>query len=320
VPEKSLDYIYPSLEFSKTRFVTNLTGYVPEELQESIQTDLEPPSKRTIIIGYRGRPLPIRYGQLGFEKVQIGKTIKKFCKKFGITHDIEWHEESRKYGLEWYKFLSQCRAMLGSESGSNVFDFDGDLDRKVRLFRYFHPFASQATIYEKVIKPLEIKGAMNQVSPRIFEMAVSKVVMILLEGEYSGVLYKDKHFIPLKKDYSNMQEIFAKLNDQSYIDRMVNAVYEDIILSEKYSYKNFVKFVDNEISKAFFIKHPHSKAKSFNIEGDVTKFPIRTAPPPMSNINFLPYIITGKIIRKIWVVLPEDIRSILRKHLLQRRL
>ncbi len=78
-------------------------------------------------MGCRGRNLPLEYGRLGQEKVLIGKLVRTYCKSNGLYCDIEWTEENRIYGPIWYDFMASCRSMLGSESGSNVFDWDGTL-------------------------------------------------------------------------------------------------------------------------------------------------------------------------------------------------
>ena len=81
-----------------------------------------PLAKRPIVVGYRARALPFRFGHLGQEKIKIGRQMRKLCDERGIRCDIEWTEETRIYGAAWYDFIGRCRAMLGSESGSNIFD------------------------------------------------------------------------------------------------------------------------------------------------------------------------------------------------------
>ena len=74
VPPKSIEKIYPTNHFPDTRFVNVLTGYVSED--PVLAGAIIPPSQRSLIIGYRGRALPIHYGLLGQEKAQIGKMVK----------------------------------------------------------------------------------------------------------------------------------------------------------------------------------------------------------------------------------------------------
>jgi hypothetical protein len=247
VPQNSIELIYPSNEFPGVKFINNLTGYVPDSSYFNYIKPL-PPSARGVVVAYRARTLPVRYGKLGQEKVKIGQIVKVFCDENYICNDISWKEEDRIYGDAWYSFLTSCKSMLGSESGSNVFDWNGDLQQLTDKYVSENPNATQTDIYKSVISSFEIDGVMNQISPRVFEMIAAKTVMILFNGDYSNVLIPNEHYIPLNKDFSNINEVFEKLQDGSFLDLMVTKAYEDIILSGKYSYKNFVAMVDEALS------------------------------------------------------------------------
>lgn len=314
VPPEGITRVYPPEEFSGVRFVSNLTGYVPETLPVDI--DLYPPSKRHLIVGYRGRPLPLRYGKLGQEKVEIGRMVKQYCQFHGIQHDIEWTEGARIYGPRWYEFMGSCRAMLGSESGSNVFDWDGNLADRIETFKKNSRSATEEDIYRKFIDPLEIPGLMNQVSPRVFEAIAFKTVLVLFEGNYSRVVEPWKHFIPLKKDGSNLSDVFNLLQDNKFVDDMVERAYNDVITSGKYSYQTFIKMVDAEIQSAL------------STVCDVTNSPLSLKNPPnnyleTSNITTYPIRAEhlGQNIRNIslrqmayqaWGLLPQSTRNYLK--------
>ena len=79
--------------------------------------------------------------------------------------------------------------------------------------------------------------------------------MIGLRGEYSNILKANIHYIPLDKDYKNIKEILTKLKDLEYLQKMVNRTYEDIILSDKYSYRSFIKEFDRIVESEFKKKY-----------------------------------------------------------------
>lgn len=282
VPSHSLQKIYSSKEFQHTRFVSNLTGYVPDRLIDQVRK-ITPPSERALFVAYRGRTLPVRYGQLGQEKVAIGHYVKNYCRKHQISCDIEWDEGSRIYGEAWYKFISSAKAMLGSESGSNIFDWNGDLQQVIDQYKKERPNATEQDVYRNIIKDLEVDGLMNQISPRIFEMAAARTVMILFEGAYSGVLVPYIHYLPLKKDFSNISMVFAKLADGQAVDALVTRAYQDIIESNKYGYPQFVNMVDEKLLG--LLKPCQNPRKDVNLAVDsvslrlTTSAPIRSKPP-----------------------------------------
>ena len=41
--------------------------------------------------------------------------------------------------------------------------------------------------------------------------------MILFEGSYSGIIKPDEHFIMLKKDFSNFDNVLKKSKDDNYL-------------------------------------------------------------------------------------------------------
>lgn len=326
VPAAGVERVYPAHEFPNTRFVSNLTGYVPDELDLDAAVKL--PSQRSLIVGYRGRPLPIRYGRLGMEKIGIGEIVKAYCEAHGIENDIAWTEASRIYGPRWYEFMVSCRSMLGVESGSNVFDWDGILDQRISEYRARHPDANGEEIYEKLVQTEEIDGIMNQVSPRVFEAIAAKTVLVLFEGSYSGVVKADVHFIAVKKDGSNLAEVMRLLHDGKYVDALVERAHRDVIASGKYSYRSFVHMVDEQIESCV-----DALGRSRNILDPsrlvtaevaqpmaMTSVPFR-APPPQPSTDTLSHTVLGArgmrdLIRRfaiyMWWKLPDAVRQLLR--------
>lgn len=324
VPEAGIETIYPKAEFPHTRFVTNLTGYVPEKLPSTQNLPL--PSERKIMVGYRGRSLPIRYGQLGVEKIAIGQIVKTYCDEHDVKNDIAWIEEARIYGPKWYDFVVSCRSMLGSESGSNVFDWDGTLHKVIEQYRCKNPGASEDDVYREVVRPREIDGLMNQISPRVFEAIASRTVLILFEGAYSGVIRAGEHFIALKKDGSNLADVVQLLKNYAYVDAMADRAWHDVIVSGKYSYKSFVGMVDREINHSFNELGCLNKSSSKVVDHSLT--PITTRPiranPPKPSTDTIIHIFVGSLGPKdlakrfaiyFWSKLPESVRIILKPSL-----
>jgi hypothetical protein len=316
VPSENIGRIYPPEEFPDVRFVNNLTGYAPGDLPA---VGGLPAMKRRIVVGYRARPLPAHYGQLGREKIDIARLVKQYCESRSIPHDIAWSEEERIYGERWYQFMVSCRAMLGSESGSNVFDWDGTLTDQIRNFRNAHPDATNDEVYRKVIWPNESPGLMNQVSPRIFEAIALRTALVLFEGNYSGVVVPGEHFIPLKKDGSNLDEVFELLGNGEYVDAMTERAYRDVIASGKYSYKSFVRMVDEEIASASSgLSITQAKIAPDTLtpaDNRITTQPIRAELPGVNLLNQRYDARAVAMAFSIWEIVPKKIRMAIKPYL-----
>jgi len=320
VPEQGISTVYPESVFPNVKFVSVLTGYVPENLNFD---RFILPSQRSLVVGYRGRPLPIRYGELGLHKVNIGRLATDYCVRHDIKHDIAWSETSRIYGDKWYEFMTACRSMLGTESGSNVFDWDGRLSEKVRAYQALNPAASELDVWNAVIRPLEQPGLMNQVSPRVFEAIAARTVLVMFEGAYSGVLKPDVHFISVKLDGSNFPEVFEKLNDAKFVDAMAERTFADIILSNKYSYTRFVELFDQALSNAYSESGAIEKVKGgydFGLPSSITTGPLCADPPGPPVDSFYNSILGAKNVRELvgrlsvffWLKVPMRVRELIK--------
>ncbi|WP_342721458.1 hypothetical protein [Acidovorax sp. FHTAMBA] len=275
VPTLHREDIYPSARFPNVRFVSTLTGYCPESIQEAFL----PPSavNRPISIGYRGRALPYFYGDLGQEKLEIAKGMQLACKQRGISCDIEWDEEKRIYGSDWPRFLMDCKATLGTESGANRFDFDGSLRKAVNGALAEHPELSYAE-FKRRMGWADEQPIMNQISPRFFEAITYRTALILFEGRYSGILQPWVHYIPLRKDFSNVDDVIAAVSDDSLLDRLTAQAYLDVVQSGRYTYQKFIAEYDALIESC----QPALKRSLLPIEVpiEITEHPVRKSRLP----------------------------------------
>ena len=247
VPPAGREYVYPASCFQHTEFLSTLTGYVPED--PSLGRYQVPLREREVMIAYRGRMLPYFYGSLGWQKYRIGVDVKELAAARGMNVDIEVDDSKRIYGTDWYRFMGSARATLGTESGSNVFDFDGTLRSKIEKILDDKPGATFDDMYRELLEPLERNIRMNQVSPKIFEAIRLRTALVLFEGEYSGVVQPWLHYIPLNQDYSNIDEVFEKLQDFDFLETMTERAYQDVVASGKYSYRTFVQGIDADIER-----------------------------------------------------------------------
>jgi hypothetical protein len=246
VPEPYIDTIYPKKRFQNTQFKNVLTGYVTADL---LSKEVVPLHKRRLAIAYRGRKLSHRYGMLGYEKRLIGIKMKEYANNHNIPVDIEWDDKHRIYD-GWLEFLSSARVTLATESGSNMFDFDGNLQKKAIEWSD----VSFEEAYEEYFETYDDTIKMAQVSPKIFEAISLKTALVCFEGEYSGVIKPNLHYIPLKKDFSNIESVFNKIMDDDLLKRMTERAYKDIILSNEWSIEENVSGLMADIESLCSLK------------------------------------------------------------------
>lgn len=246
VPEPEIEKVYPADALPGVAKVNVLTGYVPEALT---RRPVPPYSQRPIDIGYRGRKLPMWLGRLGQEKWRIAERVQSDAARYGLVTDISYLEKDRIYGDGWINFICSCKATLGVESGASVFDFTGEIQRNVEAHVARHPDASFEEIERTYLAEQEGRIRLNQISPRCFEAAALRTLMILYEGDYSGVLVPWRHYVPLKKDHSNMAEVAALLRQEDRVAEIVDRAYREVALNERYSFKQSVMDFDAAVER-----------------------------------------------------------------------
>jgi hypothetical protein len=232
-----------------TRLAFTLTGYVGESLLAKARAFSLPPEKRTVDVGYRGRTLPFHMGRGAREKSEIGRRFLELTRGSGLVTDIAAEEESRLYGDDWHRFMGTCRAVLGVEAGVSVFDPDDSVRLAVEEALSRNPHATFEEV-APLLAPREDRIFYRTVSPRHFEAAAFGTLQILFEGRYSGVMSPGVHYLPLKKDFSNLDEILRLFRDPSVRAEITANARRDLIDSGRWSYASFVAGFDASLENA----------------------------------------------------------------------
>lgn len=248
VPQDEIEKVYSSDRLPGVRKINVLTGYVPERLLSRV---VKPYAERRIDVGYRARKVPAWLGELGREKYEIGRNFQQDASRDGFVLDISFREEDRLYGDGWVEFVCNCKAMLGVESGASVFDFSGEIQRKVEAHERRNPGVEFQTLKELYFADAEGKIALNQISPRCFEAAALRTLLVMYEGEYSGRMQPWRHYVPLKKDHSNHAEVVAVLKDPVRAGEIIEAAYREVASNSGNTFRAFVAEFDGVISSAF---------------------------------------------------------------------
>lgn len=248
VPEGEIEKVYPEEALPGLTKLNNLTGYVPQHL---VELSVAPIAMRPIDVGYRSRKFPYWLGELACEKWQIAERFGELAAGSGLVLDLSHNEGDRLYGPAWTRFIGSCKAVLGVESGASVFDFDGTLQKAVEDHVAAHPDATFEEVQRKFLAPFEGLVRYNQISPRSFEAAALRTVMVLFEGEYSGILQAGRHYVPLRKDFGNLPDVLALLRDASALQRIADTAYEEIACNDAYGYRAFIGRFDDAIEREF---------------------------------------------------------------------
>ena len=235
-------YHHPSIHHVRRKVV--LTGYVPDKM---VRARVPPFEKRVIEVGYRARRLPGWYGYLSQEKWLIGERFQRDARAYGLVCDIEHDEGKRLYGKQWLNFVTGCKAMLGTESGVSMIDFTGDVQRAAEEFMISNPDAEYPEIRDRFLEGRDGEIEIRVISPRCFEAAALRTLMILYPGSYSGILEPWRHYVPLERDHGNMAEVVSILRDPKRAQSIIDQAYREVALNPENSYRSMVEEFDRDL-------------------------------------------------------------------------
>jgi hypothetical protein len=241
-PETEWKKIYNKLDHNKVKFVQALTGYLEDHTVNKIDA-LGKKVQRTIDIGYRAFKAPAWLGSHGYLKTKIADVFKTEAPKQGFSIDISTEEKDTIAGDKWFEFLLSCNYFIGVEGGSTIIDPQGAIWKKGKEFEKQYPNASFHDFEENCFKGMDGNLSLIAISPRHLEACATKTCQVLIEGNYNGILKAGVHFIEVKSDFSNLDEVFRKMKDTRLRTHIVEKAYNDIVLSGKYSYKNYTQMV-----------------------------------------------------------------------------
>jgi glycosyltransferase involved in cell wall biosynthesis len=231
-----------------------LAGYVTPQMRSSKFLEHRP-----IDIGYRGSIMPLSFGRLCYEKRKIGDDVFRLLKeRKDLKLNISSAWSDRLGGDDWYKFLSQCKAVLGVESGSGVFDLDGSLARKSSAIeRKIGPFRADAEYAEAYLRELgEYDGNVKYfaISPRHFEAIAFGAVQVLFPGRYTDRMVAGRHYLELRRDYDNLSEIIDIIKNEKLRSEITERAFAEVILDKRNWIETFVRDLDAVVERQLTLK------------------------------------------------------------------
>lgn len=225
--------LYPQLG-PRANFHETLTGFIDERAAATVGGRVVPHSRRPRDIVYRARNLPYWFGSHGQLKHRIAEAVQERAGALGLTTDISTRPEDTIYGAGWLDFLSSGRAVIGAESGSSVLDARGEIKRRISRLLAERPNLTFEEVDAQMPEGWD-SYAFFAVSPRHLEAVITKTAQVLVEGHYSGVLEPERHYIPLRRDFSNLDEALERLHDVAAVEAMTERAYNDVYLSGRNS-------------------------------------------------------------------------------------
>ena len=237
-----LNKIYPKLS-SKVTVMPCLTGYISDYDLSIEASDWQ---KRRLDILYRAKRLPPWVGRYGQLKTKIAEELIRICQKTSLNTDVSIEKKDIFLGRDWMNVLRESKYLIGCEAGGSALDPNGLITKfsnqvKTRTGR----FPSFNEIDDQFSKDWD-GHEFRAMGPKNLEAVVSKTCQVLVAGEYSGVLVANRHYIPVKEDLSDLDDVLSALNDERG-QQIAETAYQEIALNKVFTYQGFISEVSDRI-------------------------------------------------------------------------
>ena len=232
--------IYPHVDRSRVAIHQVLTGYLDDGITSVIATLKGEGIARTFDIGYHASATHPALGRHGKAKTDIAHAILGAANHLNTAISTSADEATMLAGWDWYRFLLSCKGTIGVEGGSSILDADGTITAHVYRYCEAHPQATFEEVEAACFPGKEGSLNLTALSPRHLEACATRTCQLLIEGDYSGVLKPHLHYIPLKRDFSNIDHALEQLQCPTTRARITSRAYDDIVASGRYTYSSFV--------------------------------------------------------------------------------
>ena len=107
---------------------------------------------------------------------------------------------------------------------------------------------SQEDVKQRFFAAVDWRVVIDTVSPRTFEAAAFRCTLVQHEGGYAEILDPERHYIRVRRDYSNIQDVVDRMRDRAYCQHLAENTYRDLIASRLYSYQTFAAQFDRRLT------------------------------------------------------------------------
>jgi hypothetical protein len=304
-PPSSWAQLYPNLE-GRVGISQVLTGYLHPRTLSRIERIVESTRERPIDIGYRAWSAEPWLGRHGALKVGIADAVARAARARGMRVDISTRASDILTGDDWYRFLASCRYTIGVEGGSSVHDADGTVKECSDRYVSSHPGAALDEVESACFPGRDGEIDYRAISPRHLECCATRTCQVLVDGDYNGILRPGRHYIPLRADLSNLDEVLDAIQADADRERLVEAAYEDVVASGAYTYERLVR----EVGRVALAERPlAADSRVWRLRHRANRFAERLA-----RAKVAAYVVVAGRLRAIALrVLPEPVLARIRR-------
>ena len=210
----SAEFIGSQLQLESARWLYVESGATVLSLPAALNPELYRPlgRPRDVDIGFRGDSYDHAHALGDVERTSILQQVKALGPGLGLTVDIEYGRVDRHI---WTALLNRWQGIAGAESGTYYLERDDRTRQQVIEFLRQQPTADWAAVRSRFFEGRPIQHSGKAISSRHFEALGTETVQVLVEGRYNDILQPDLHYLAVRPDLANLEEVLRRFSDES---------------------------------------------------------------------------------------------------------
>lgn len=240
ITKNKIEYVVSQLDLNAASWLYENTNAkiisLPHALNQNTCQKTIKHKDRKIDFGLRAGAYP-RY--LGHNDREIIFSAIDHLPK-NLIVDASDSESARFKRDDWSLFLNNCKFTVACEGGSNFLERDDTTRLKINALVNQNPSITNKEIYDLFYLNYVGKSIhARTITARIFDAIGTSTCQVLIEGQYNQIIKPGKHYIELKRDFSNFAEVLEKINDTKLVGEICESAYA--VVSENHLYEHRVE-------------------------------------------------------------------------------
>ena len=233
-----------------------LIGFADQDLNLMLESMRIPWEARTLDVGQRVLKTPLEYGSEGRRKAVVAERFGKEMSYRGFACDISTEEKDRFTGTDWFHFLANTRSTIGCQSGASLITNSPWMQVRASVIGTVYGEQSFESQLKRLLGQKHQETALLAPSPRIFEAASLGVLQILERSPISYGIEPWDHYVPLERDFSNIEVVSSFLRSREAPETTKRA-HEALFSSKEWSRSKWME----DLAKQNGIYRPNIKGR-----------------------------------------------------------
>lgn len=234
IAKSGADYVCTQLPLASGQALYAGSGATVVAMPHALNPEVYSPDEsvaRTIDIGFVGDLYERIIGDC--ERTDIVRFFRDGA-HLGLRVNVENRRMPR---TEWAGYLRSCHGVVGAESGTYYLQRSGAALTCARAYLKRRPDATFEDVHRHCFSGATDTLNGKAVSSRHFEPIGTRTCQLLVEGHYNGILQADRHYIPVKRDLSNILDAIDRFKDPGHRARIAAEAHDDVLSHHTYRHR-----------------------------------------------------------------------------------